>query len=736
MNRSKYLSESEKRIGQARLYKGEIFNGLTFGMLGDTIVYILAVKFGAGNITMGYIASTMYIVGFILPAMTRVFRDKNVIKLQTITWVLRGLVCLLYIPLIWIDGNFAVFLLLFVYTLFCGLRLISVVLADYTFKSITTDRTRGHVLGNINIATHVSNIFAKFFNFIVTSLERFSGVVGLVLLQMIGVVTNTLSAAQVAKIPGRTTIEYHKGRTLFIVFKKAMADHSTRTRLFVHWIFTIVTVVMGMSVAFLTKEVRLASNIIFLYTIGVSLALATSASFCKFFSDKLGSRPLIIANGFVLLLSLLGWVIVPLSAATYWFFVLGFISNFSLSNINFLIRRLLTAVIPDDDGVGFNSMVSFVISFLALFGGLAGGALATKGSRIAYEISLGGLNFGNSYVLTFFLTLTLTLIGLIFSGMLNEKGSYSTKKAIQLMFSLRGIRAFITIDRLGKVTNPIKQKSLLLNLASNKTQVATNKIRSTLASPFPDAKVEIIRGLYYHPRPILVEALIKEAFDTDSYTQIEAIAALGALTHNEEAEQALVYLLEHNNNLIRSTAAKSLARVTLDSRYLLQVKSISELAINTAEELNFLTALNIMDSEGTFFEDLFLAARKGKSVTYRQIRYAALAKFLDFLPALTELYEQKNLNTKDYLFEFLEEARDVVEIDLQRVAIANAFEHQEWSRIWEICFAITRNLTFHNSRLQHLHQALEVAQTIPSTQIDGDDALAALYFSYQLKKSW
>ncbi|MDD3366462.1 MAG: hypothetical protein PHS67_04285, partial [Sphaerochaetaceae bacterium] len=63
------------------------------------------------------------------------------------------------------------------------------------------------------------------------------------------------------------------------------------------------------------------------------------------------------------------------------------------------------------------------------------------------------------------------------------------------------------------------------------------------------------------------------------------------------------------------------------------------------------------------------------------------------------------------------------------------FEHREWSRIWAICFSMMRDLTFRNARLQHLYQAVVDARTMPRAQTDGDDALAVLYFSYQLKKN-
>ncbi len=731
---TKYLSDSEKKEGQRYLYHSEVFNGLGFSMLGDTIVYILAVQFNASNIALGYIASAMYIVGILLPMMARVFRHKNVVKVQTTTWLLRGLVSLGYLPLIWVKGNSAVVILLTVYTLFCSMRMVGAVLYDYTFKTITSNKTRGRVIGNANVAFQSSTILAKFLNVIVTSIQSLTGVVGLVGLQMIGVVNNTIASVYLSKIPCRTNIEYKKGRTLFKIFKEAMIDKDARVRLLVFWSYMGVTVIMGMTIAFLSKEVALKSNIVFLYTIGASIAVVLAGSFCKFFSDRLGSRPLIIANGIALVVSLFLWVAIPTHFGVYWFFGLGFVTNFFLAVVNILIRRLIAGVIPDDEGVGFNSMTNFVVAFLALFSGLSGGALVTYGSSIPHEIHIFSMRFGNSYFLTFTLALLFSILALIFTLSMKEKGSLSTKDATQLMFSLHGIRAFINIDKLEKVTDPIKRKSLLLSLGTNLTGVATSEIRSTLANPFSNDKAEVIRGLFDRPRVALVNELVQDAFCDDSYTQLESIFALGALTHNDKAEQALAYLIENGSISVRSAAAKSIARVTRNNRYLQRVNALSDGSQTILDELNFLIARNIMDKDGAFFKELFLSAESGKSAPFRQTRYALIAYFLGGTPSLGELYEQKNLLQDDFLSEFLDEARDVGDIEQQRSAIFSAFEHREWSRIWAISFAMCRSAKVDNPRWQNILDAINDAQLMPRAQTDGDDALAVLYFAYQVRK--
>ena len=730
MARTRYLSDSEKRLGQKYLYTSEIYNGLGFSMLGDTIVYILAVRFGASNLALGYIASAMYIVGIILPLMARTFRGRNVVKVQTLTWYLRGLVSLGYLSLIWVQGNAGVTILLIVYTLFSLMRLVGVVMYDYTFKSITTNKTRGRVIGNANVAFQSSTVFARLLNFIVTSIQLFSGVMGLIALQMFGVINNTIAARYLSKIPCRTKVDYRKGRTLFTVLREAMRDSMARSRLLVFWYYMSVTVIMGMSIAFLTKVVGLESNIIFLYTIVISGSVILAGSFCTFFSDRLGSRPLIIANGFALMVTLIGWMVIPASAEISLFFVLGFLSNFFLANVNILIRRLLAAVIPDNDPVGFNSMTNFMIAFFALFSGLAGGYLA----NLSDHIQLLSHGWGNAYTFTFGLALLFSLLALISTASLHEQGALSAKAAAQLMFSLHGLRAFINIDRLEKEKDPLKRKSLLLSLGKNLTGVATSEIRATLANPFSNDRAEVIRGLFDRPRSSLVDDLISDAFSTDSYTQNESIYALGAYRNNQKAEQALRYLLDNGSSLSRSNAAKSIARVTRTDTYLQKVEQMSDSAQTILEELNYLLARNIMDREGTFFRELFLSSRQGRGPRFRQTRYALIAYFLKSTPNLAELFEQKNLLSPDFLSEFLEESRDVAEIDQQRHAIVSAFNNREWERIWSICFTMVRDIEVKDVRYCNLLKGILKGQTLSYQQTDSEDALAVLYFSYQVKK--
>ena len=110
------------------MYRQELYNGVAYSLLGDTIVYLLAIYFGAGNIALGYISSASYIAGIVLPFVPQMFHGRNQIKVQSLVWALRGVVCLGYLGLYVISGDLAVLLLLLVYTLFNIFRMIGIAL--------------------------------------------------------------------------------------------------------------------------------------------------------------------------------------------------------------------------------------------------------------------------------------------------------------------------------------------------------------------------------------------------------------------------------------------------------------------------------------------------------------------------------------------------------------------------------------------------------------------------------
>ncbi len=738
MAKTRYLSEAEKREGQKHLYLQEMYNGIGYSWLGDTIVYLMAIYFSASNIALGYISAAAYITGVVLPFVPRIFHGKNHIKVQSTVWACRGFVCLLYLGLYFLSGKSAVVLLLVVYTLFNLFRMIGVALHDSTVRTVSSSSNRGRVVAGMNTAYQGASVVVRIITAVVLSIERFAGLVGLLALQVAGVVANFLSARQMAKIPSRTTIMHKKGRTVGVLFKEAMADPSMRRRLILRWLSLSVSVVFALTTPFLRVEVGLSNSMVVTYSVILSLAVMVASYISKHFSDRLGSRPLVIFSTLFSLFFFLIWSLISAQTKVAWIFVLGFFTNFFVSLISILTFRLVTQVMPDDETVAFNSMVNFVIAIIAFVIGIFSGFLADLAPFARTLLVIGGKAVGNGYTFVFLFAIILTALEVIFSIRLQEGGAYTSQAAAQVLFSRHGLRAVSMIEKLQRTTDPAKRRFLMLSLGENFNNLATSELRQILASPFSPDKREAVRTLADRPRKALLDDLIRVAQDDDSYVQLDAIAALGAYRKEERAKQVLLNLMQNGRwASVRSMASKSLARVSEGTEYLNLVNELSHSALHIDETIDFLVAKRIMDKSGSYLREFFISIEQGRSPTFRQTRYAVIDSMIKFdSPRLAQIYERMNLGNKDYLSSFLSESRDLSLIDLNYSKILSWFAKEDWEKVRELCVTIleTSDLSF-DELFDNLKCGLLKAKEMNIALFDIQDMLAMLYFSYSLGKN-
>ena len=739
MAKTKYLSEAEKKVGRKHMYRQELYNGVAYSLLGDTIVYLLAIHFGAGNIALGYISSAAFIAGIILPFVPQIFKGRNQIKVQSLVWVLRGVVCFGYLGLFFVTGNIAVLLLLLVYTLFNIFRMVGIALNDSTLKNISSVSNRGKVVANVNVAYQSSSLVIRCLTALVLGVQRFSGVFGLVVLQILGVFVNFFASHEMSRIPSRSTIEYKKGRTVLVLLKEAMVQESFRRRLFLRWLATAVAVVFALTTPFLRIELGLSSSLVVVYSVVLGISVMAASYISKHFSDRLGSRPLVLFSTIFSLFFFMVWVLITPSVHPVWFFILGFFTNFFVALVSLLVFRLVAQVMPDDESVAFNSMVNFVIAIVAFCVGIISGLLADFGNVARTLFVVGNQTVGNGYTFVFLFAIVLTSIEILVATRLKEIGAYSSQAAAQVIFSMHGLRAVSMIEKLERTTDPAKRRFLMLSLGGNFNNFATSELRQMLASPFSSDKLEAVRTLGDRPRKTLLDDLIKVAKDDDSYVQLDAIAALGSYRKEERAREALVHLMMHGRwASVRSMASKSLSRITESAEYLPLVNELSHAAKHIDEIIDYLIAKRFMDKQGSFYQEFFISIEQGRSATFRQTRYAVLASFLKFgSPRLSQLYEQMNLGVpKDFLSPFLTEARDLNQVDQYYSEIISCFAQQWWDILRSICIEILESCDVsHDKCFENLKIGLLRAKEMDIKRFDIQDAVAMLYFSYSLGKN-
>ena len=248
-----------------------------------------------------------------------------------------------------------------------------------------------------------------------------------------------------------------------------------------------------------------------------------------------------------------------------------------------------------------------------------------------------------------------------------------------------------------------------------------------LRNPLSAEKGEILKSLFAYPKPALLEDILREAADEHSYHRATAIFALGAYSETR-VERFLLPLLGHPSSTIRSTAAKSLARVGNAGALPHVRRLVREPDVDLWDRMNYLVAVSVMDQERRYLEHLFDIADHYQSASYAQTMFSLAAKMLGMEPALSDLYQEENLETGAGLRLFLEESKQLEPFFRSEREIFANYAERDYQAVWQWCREL---LARHpeDRQWQYLKKAIQDRGLQGTSR---ESAFAALYFTYQI----
>ncbi len=716
--RSKYLSPEEREQGSRAYTRHAFYNGMGFAFLGDTTVFLMAVFFGASNLQLGYISSVIHISGIVLIFLPRLLSGRNLIQIFFVAWLLRGAVCVLYGGLVFLEGQAAVTLILVVYTLFCLSRNAGVVVVQPIQQMLTTASTTGDIVTSTYIRFQTSLLIARFVSFLILSVRALSGLAGLLVIEALGLVTNTQSALALRRIPSRQTVEYRRGRNIFVLFAEQWRRPERLLVILIHWFSLGLLVFLGMIVPFLRREAGLPQSLVFLFTLVGATAMILAGYAVRPFADRVGSRPILAMVLAGMGSSLSVWGMLSADAGLATFFVLGFFTYFFHALIFQLVGRLIVLSIPEDEKIGYTSMLSFFSALFALCFGIASGLLVDLGERSG---------FANPFRLMFFTAAGLAFLTGFLCLFVREEGSLSLRETANLFFSPRNLKAFLDIYQFNVTEDPEKRQAILLSLRRSRTHLATSEMRRILRTPLSAEKSDVLKALFTRPRNSLLPEVLAEAEDPGSYHRDTAIFTLGSF-RDRRTEQLLIRLLDDPDPAVRSTAAKSLARIGHRASFA-KVEELSRQDVwppNVA--MNYLIALGIMDPEMRHLERLFRIAAPERGERFRQSCFSLAARTCGMKPSLSDLYREENTRAGLGIEELLEESLELQPIFERQERIREIFRDRTYGEIRETC----RDLLSRREAprdLAHLARGIEASRPEDAA---GAGAAAMLYFVIQI----
>jgi hypothetical protein len=713
-----FLSQEERDIGRKHFSTFTLFNGLGFGFLADTTVYLLAIHFGASNIQLGYISSIIYLSGIMLIFTPKIIAGQNLINVFFWSWLLRGLVCLVNAAVLFVSDQAAVAIILVSYSLFCTSRIIGASLNNPAIQMISTPSNLGNILTHNTAYFNFGSILGRIASFALMSISAIKGLSGLMILQGLGVLFNTLASIFVRKVPCRETIEITPGQNLFSIFAKSLHEKKKLFPLLFFWNNLIIMVFAGFTIPLLRKTIGLEENIVFLYTITTAVAATCAMYMIRPFIDKVSLKPFLLANSFFDLMLFTFWAFIKPGTPLYSIFILGFIFMF-LKGINqSVVNRILISSIPHTDKVNYNSMVNFIAGILALLFGIAAGVLGDIGET-HHPV------FFNQYYLIYFTAILISAITFIVAMMMDGRNPDFFRKPRNIVKAFSNMMSLFDVYHLDMAKSPEQRNSILMSLKYTSTPFALAEIRKILKNPLSAETEEVLKSLFIKPRIKLLPDILECAKDEGFYHRATAIFALGAYP-SAEVKKALVSFLDDKSARIRSNAAKSLARIG-GTEYLETIIKLSEDQDNTTwDSLNYIVAIITIDKQSPFIGSMFDIADRNNDKSYKQAIFSVFSRMLECNPELNFIYQNENLCEFKGLRLLLDEARQF-EIFYRNTSYINtAFTSGDYPSLWKL---FREALTRYNPDPPYSY-IKESINSYNAEKADAATTLAMIYFSF------
>ncbi len=715
-----FLSRSDKQKGQKNYLSYTFINGLGYSFMAETIIYLLAMNYGAGNVALGYISSAVYLTGIVVFFVPLLFPGVKIVNLFFAAWLIRGLIGMLYGLTPSLSGEGAVVLTIIIYSLYCLLRNIAYPLNPIIQGMITKPSERGHYSSRVLMVLYASMMLSRFISFGTLSFFGSREMEGILLLLGIGILLNTAASFAVKRVPVGERVQkrnLHQAVRLFFHYMQTPR----------HLIFILLycggmslIVLFNFSIPFLRRVSGVASNLIFIFTTTNFLGVIISSRLARPFLDRFGSKPLLTLVNLVIALLSLVWIFWG-QGPVWGYFLLGFISMFFIGMIRLLLERLVINTIPEDDRIGFSSTIAVVFSLFSLLVGLSGGALADFSLTLSFPVP-------HEYALTFGLMGVMAFVNFLLSLFLKETGSLTANQFLTILADPRNLKTIHNIDLLKRVNNNVRKQSILIELESDQSHLATQEIKNRLHLSTLRDKEMVIRSLFSHPRPELEEELIEEALDPYSWWRQSAIFALGAYP-TLKTRSALRKIFKETYPYLRSVASKSMARIGDFSGHEDILKLLSTKGLDARTYLNLVIALSLIERDGAYWTTIFRIIADKTSHRFIQSMMIIGSTRQNFQPPVEDLFYELNLSEEGGFDAILEELADLEIPEEEFYRLMALMKEKNYLSLWSWC----RNRCKELKLLEPYEQLRQSIISYKKRSISPSLALAGLYFTMQLE---
>lgn len=492
-------SLSPYRLNKARdLYNlFNVFNSFSWQFLVGSIIILFAMRLQASSTIIGTINALVYVSFFFLPLGKLLARKVSIIKVYGAAWIIRalGMSPLLFAPFMMNQGrgDIALGLTLWGVFNFHASRGIGMIANNPVLNQLAAGPDRGSYMTQIQIINSAVGMFSSFA--IAMVLGREPPLLLYVLLFAVGIAGGIFSGILVLKLPEPEQEERTRDIDFAGIFREAFSRPPIR-----HFIIILVMValVSGVARAFIMVYARevfsQGDGMVSLYSVFGGLGVLMIGLLIKFLVDRIGVKPIYIVCTIIGLAGMIPIVLFPSAAAdndttvvlylTFLFFVI----NFGFLGAEGIAQTYFLALIPAE------YMLDMGILYFMVFGVAGAGGSFMAGLFLDAFTGMGVPVFA-SFKILYTLLILIAVAVLILQRRLAPLGSLPFRGALEVMFSVRDLKAITLLDRLNKSKGAEEEEALLGALHETPSQLSLGGLLERAKSPRLAIRLESLRAM-------------------------------------------------------------------------------------------------------------------------------------------------------------------------------------------------------------------------------------------------
>ncbi|MCL2602301.1 MAG: MFS transporter [Treponema sp.] len=490
---------SPYRLAKARgLYnRYTTLNAISWQFLAGNIITLLALRMGANSTYVGMISAVLYVAFFFLPLGRLLARRFSIVKIFSIAWILRSISMLpvFFAPFVFASGDqySALFLILLGVSLFHVIRGVGFISNNPILSYLSAGPDRGSYQTYIQIIASAVGMFSGFA--IAMLLGRNPPLYLYAVIIAAGIIAGILSGIVMLKVPSPEMEDNAKQEKLSRTIREALSQPAMRNFFFILILVALASGVSRTFVVVYSREVFSQSDgMVSLYAVFGGMGGLIAGMVIKFLVDKIGAKPIFSLYVIIGLVSLLPVIFLPMSmfeqypSILLFLIFLFFMMNFGWLGSEGVMQTYFMGMIPEE------KMMDMGILYFLGFGIAGAGGLLLGGAFLDTVTTISG-SMPLAFKILFAILVVVTIKILFLMHNLIPLGALPFKGALEVMFSIRELKAISLLDKLDKTSDSGEEAALLVELQGTPSLLATKKLLTRARSPRLSVRMESIRTI-------------------------------------------------------------------------------------------------------------------------------------------------------------------------------------------------------------------------------------------------